>query len=212
MIYAVASRSGKESRPALAAPAQSASWWLASYHGVQEGSVCVTHPALLVFIGKLADPAWIQAGGCLALALIALLTFVFFCIHVRATQRLAHATAQLLSQAQMPLLVLTQKHFEDELHQRSYTRWAIENLGSGPALDVSIVCKYEFMEGNELETYQATLNPIPAEAETLLSEPRPSKERILDCQIQYSSLAGKPYATKIAMLHGELVTRFEKAN
>jgi hypothetical protein len=147
----------------------------------------------------------------IALVLITLLTFVVFCLYARDMRRIARADALQLSNAQMPFLVLTQKHFEDEIHKRFYTRWAVENQGSGPALDVTIDCKYEFIEGQDVHSFELAMNPIPAGGNELLGEPRPSKERILDCQIRYTSLSGERCVTRIEMADGELVTRFEKS-
>jgi len=169
------------------------------------------HLQLSFLSGNLVDPAWAHAGGIITLVLITLLTFLAFCIYVRDTRRIADASREQLKNAQMPFLALTQRHFEDEVHKRTYSRWAVENQGGGPALNVTLACKYEFIEGQDIHSFELAINPIPAGGNELLGEPRPSKERILDCQIRYTSLAGEQCITRIEMANGELVTRFEKS-
>lgn len=145
---------------------------------------------------------WIQAIATVAIVVLTLLTLLVLIRYAADTKRIAEVSASQTENSQMPCLVVINAQ-----DGAGHYRWAIENQGSGPALNIRFT---GYSGGNEPVT--KTLTPLGANhrqfvhndlTEVFLRWPR-------DFRMDYESLSNARYSTTVNM-EGDMQTQFHRA-
>ena len=137
---------------------------------------------------------------------------------------LAEASVRQVENGQTPFLALV----EVEGATSSIKVWAIQNQGSGPAVNVRVRGKTlrptesardlstrDFFEGRPAQDYEMgelilslDMNPIgPGNHITLMFS---SGEKVRDCDMEYSALDGRNFVTTVRTINGSFVVAFRK--
>jgi hypothetical protein len=180
---------------------------------------------------RLHDPAWVQAYWTAAVFIVSLVTLFVLAVYAWDTHEMAKASVQQIENAQTPFIALieVEQAYESSIAVMSGVRkvWAIENQGSGAAVNIEITGTYL------AENYEYGLRPVKKESipTRITKHPKPlgvgatalvtdnkrvfkyilAAEPFTDCVIEYESLSGRMYRTIINNVDGKQKVRFERA-
>lgn len=181
---------------------------------------------------RLHDPAWVQAYWTAAVFVVSLVTLFVLGLYARDTHKMAKASVQQVENAQTPFIALieVEQAYESSIAVISGVRkvWAIENQGSGAAVNIEVTGTYlaEHYE-HGIGGLAIPKEPIPKK---LVNHPKPvgvggtvlvadetrvvkyvlTREPFTDCVIEYESLSGRRYRTTVTIVDGKQKVRFER--
>jgi hypothetical protein len=147
-----------------------------------------------------ATTSVIQAIATGVLVLLTLLTLVVLVRYAADTKRIAEVSIAQTENSQMPCLVVVM------LEEGGSRGWAIENQGTGPALNI----RFTGSDGGN-QPIMKTIPPLAAKAHRFVHNDIAEvfTRWPQDFKINYESLSGMKYSTTLDM-RGEMQTQFHR--